>query len=72
MAIADKSRTHSPLSKRLIVDSTAEDLLLFRTTGVKREDVNQRRDASRRHLECYGASHVALLFMQQPSVKSRA
>lgn len=72
MAIAGKSRIRSPLFKRLIVDSTAKDLLLFRTTGVKCEDVNQRRDASRHNLECYGASHVALLFMQKPSVKSWA
>lgn len=35
----------------------------YRAIGVKRDDPNQRRLASRRNLEFFGARHVALLFM---------
>ncbi len=37
----------------------------YQAIGVKREDYDQRRDASRRNLEFFGAPHVALLFMPE-------
>ncbi|WP_318375983.1 nitroreductase [Enterobacter sp.] len=37
----------------------------YQAIGVKREDYDQRRHASRRNLEFFGAPHVALLFMPQ-------
>ncbi|RRZ89332.1 nitroreductase [Erwinia sp. 198] len=37
----------------------------YQAIGVKREDYEQRRDASRRNLEFFNAPHVALLFMPE-------
>jgi len=45
--------------------SKAQGAAYYQAIGVKREDFNQRRDASRRNLEFFGAPHVALLFMPE-------
>lgn len=37
----------------------------YQAIGVKRDDYDLRRDASRRNLEFFGAPHVALLFMPE-------
>lgn len=37
----------------------------YQAIGVKRENFDQRRDASRRNLEFFGAPHVSLLFMPE-------
>lgn len=37
----------------------------YQAIGVKREEYEQRRDASRRNLTFFGAPHVALLFMPE-------
>lgn len=37
----------------------------YQALGVERGDYDQRRDASRRNLEFFGAPHVALLFMPE-------
>jgi len=37
----------------------------YQAIGVARDDYDQRRDASRRNLEFFGAPHVALLFMPE-------
>ncbi len=43
----------------------AQGAAYYQAIGVKREDYDQRRDASRRNLEFFGAPHVALLFMPE-------
>lgn len=37
----------------------------YQALGIKRDDFDLRRDASRRNLEFFGAPHVALLFMPE-------
>lgn len=44
----------------------------YQAIGVKREDYDQRRDASRRNLAFFGAPHVALLFMPEVGDNVRA
>ena len=43
----------------------AQGAAYYQAIGVKREAYEQRRDASRRNLEFFGAPHVALLFMPE-------
>lgn len=43
----------------------AQGAAYYQALGIKRDDFDQRRDASRRNLEFFGAPHVALLFMPE-------